>query len=86
TVSVPLSVKQVIYQGFGVPEEVLTFQETTVHPENLGLTEVLVRWLAAPMNPADLAQIAGGYGIRPSLPAVPGIEGCGVVEKASAMF
>ncbi|KAH7720058.1 oxidoreductasezinc-binding dehydrogenase family protein [Aphelenchoides avenae] len=77
----PLPVKQVVHQTFGDPEKVLTIQETTIHPENLGPTEVLVRWLAAPVNPADLAQIAGAYGIRPSQPAVPGMEGCGVVEK-----
>ncbi|KAH7720047.1 oxidoreductasezinc-binding dehydrogenase family protein [Aphelenchoides avenae] len=80
----PLPVKQVFYETFGDPEKVLSIQETTIHPENLGPTEVLVRWLAAPVNPADLAQIAGAYGIRPSLPAVPGIEGCGVVEKVGS--
>jgi NADPH:quinone reductase-like Zn-dependent oxidoreductase len=41
---------------------------------------VLVRILAAPINPADLNTIEGTYGVKPALPATPGIEGCGVVE------
>lgn len=43
--------------------------------------------LAAPVNPADLNLIEGTYGVKPPLPAVPGIEGCGeVVESRSADF
>lgn len=38
-----------------------------------------MRVVAAPLNPADLNTIEGTYGIKPDLPAVPGIEGCGVV-------
>jgi NADPH:quinone reductase-like Zn-dependent oxidoreductase len=36
--------------------------------------------LAAPINPADLNVLEGRYGINPSLPAVVGNEGVGVVE------
>ena len=43
--------------------------------------EVVVRMLFAPINPADLNFIEGTYGKRPTLPAVPGIEGCGRVES-----
>ncbi|KAH7702127.1 oxidoreductase, partial [Aphelenchoides avenae] len=78
----PLTVKQVTFNGFGDPTQVLSLQETTINPENLSATQVLVRWLAAPVNPADVWQIIGEYGTLPSsFPAVPGIEGCGVVEK-----
>lgn len=40
--------------------------------------------LAAPINPADLNTIEGTYGVKPELPAVPGIEGCGVVEESAS--
>ena len=39
---------------------------------------------AAPINPADLNTIEGTYGVKPALPAVPGIEGCGVVETSAS--
>ncbi|MBN8459654.1 MAG: 2-enoyl thioester reductase domain-containing protein [Verrucomicrobia bacterium] len=49
--------------------------------------EVLVKLLAAPVNPADLNFIEGTYGVKPALPATPGVEGCGeVVESRSADF
>lgn len=46
--------------------------------------EVRVRLLAAPVNPADLNQIAGKYPVRFPLPATPGFEGVGVVEEIGA--
>lgn len=36
--------------------------------------------LQAPINPADINQIQGTYGIKAELPAVPGNEGVGVVK------
>jgi trans-2-enoyl-CoA reductase len=42
--------------------------------------EVVVRMLYSPVNPADLNFIEGVYGKLPTFPAVPGIEGSGVVE------
>ena len=41
--------------------------------------EVLVRMLAAPINPADLNVIEGTYGELPPLPATIGNEGCGEI-------
>ena len=65
------------------------FHETGKPAERLVLTEftppvpasgqVLVRVLAAPVNPADLNFIEGSYGVKPTLPATPGVEGCGEV-------
>lgn len=41
---------------------------------------LLILLVQAPINPADINQIQGTYGIKPSLPAVPGNEGVGVVR------
>lgn len=62
----------------GPPAEVLQLEpcETRLPQRH----EVLVRMLYAPINPADLNYIEGTYGRKPHFPAVPGNEGCGVVE------
>lgn len=66
--------------------QVLCFEETTIDTSKLGESEAFVRWLAAPVNPSDLRQIVGVYGVLPSsFPAVPGIEAAGVVEKVSTL-
>ena len=44
-----------------------------------GAQEVVLRMLAAPINPADLNVIAGTYGELPALPSVIGNEGYGEV-------
>lgn len=46
-----------------------------------GPGEVLVKMDAAPLNPSDLALLAGGYMER-SYPFTPGLEGSGTVVKA----
>lgn len=47
----------------------------------IGADEVRVRWMGAPINPADINQLQGVYPIKPSLPAVGGVEGFGEVEE-----
>jgi trans-2-enoyl-CoA reductase len=47
----------------------------------LGSTEVLVKMLAAPINPSDLNVIQGIYGKKAKLPAIGGNEGVGVVVE-----
>lgn len=74
--------QQLIYRQTGKPGEVLEL--TAFEPEAPGTGEVLVRLLAAPINPADLNTIEGTYGVKPALPAVPGIEGCGVVVASGS--
>ncbi|MBE0650006.1 MAG: zinc-binding dehydrogenase [Bacteroidales bacterium] len=44
--------------------------------------EVLVKVHAAPCNPSDIAFMEGGYNIVKTLPAVPGLEGSGIVVDA----
>ncbi|MBL8603641.1 MAG: zinc-binding dehydrogenase [Myxococcales bacterium] len=45
-------------------------------------TEVLVKIIAANINPSDLMFLRGVYGTRRPLPTVPGFEGVGVVVSA----
>lgn len=45
--------------------------------------EVRVGMLAMTINPADLLQLDGRYGVRPKLPYVPGHEGVGVVLQTA---
>ncbi|XP_067010662.1 enoyl-[acyl-carrier-protein] reductase, mitochondrial [Anabrus simplex] len=42
--------------------------------------EVVIKMLAAPVNPADINTIQGVYPIKPPLPAIPGNEGVGEIE------
>lgn len=46
--------------------------------------QVLVRMLAAPVNPSDLVYLLGKYGLAPQEGAFVGFEGCGIVEQANA--
>ena len=71
--------KRVVFDRLGPPAEVLRIQDDVPAPQ-LKFGEVLVRMLAAPINPSDLMYIAGKYGLKPALPATPGFEGVGVVE------
>jgi NADPH:quinone reductase-like Zn-dependent oxidoreductase len=73
--------KRVLFDRPGPPPEVLRVEDDVPAPEP-GRGEVLVRMLASPINPSDLMYIAGGYGLKPRLPATPGFEGVGVVEAS----
>jgi NADPH:quinone reductase-like Zn-dependent oxidoreductase len=74
--------RQLVFHQTGKPADVLEVSAFRIEPPAAG--QVLVRILAAPINPADLNTIEGTYGVKPALPAVPGIEGCGVVETSGA--
>ncbi len=75
---------ELVFRDFGKPCEVLRLEENTLISQPSDPGQVLVRILAAPINPADLNTIEGTYGFKPSLPATPGIEGCGVVEVSNS--
>lgn len=75
--------KKVIYESFGNPVEVLKTVEVDAAPLEEG--QVRVEVLRAPINPSDLIQIAGNYGVKPPLPATAGNEGIGrIVEGEGA--
>jgi NADPH:quinone reductase-like Zn-dependent oxidoreductase len=73
----PLSGTRLVLRQTGKPAEVLATESFLPRQPQPG--EVLVRILAAPINPADLNTIEGTYGVKLELPATPGIEGCGEV-------
>jgi hypothetical protein len=77
-----LRAKHLIFADCGKPDQVLRLEDFEPRLPEEG--EVLVRMDAAPINPADLNLIEGTYGVKVDLPAVPGIEGCGVVEVSKS--
>lgn len=50
-------------------------------PDDLARGEVLVRMVAAAVNPSDAVTVSGAYASRTSFPLVPGFEGVGVIER-----
>lgn len=66
------------------PGGALTFEQIAVPRPGPG--EVLIKMDASPVNPSDLALIAGGY-LERSYPYTPGLEGSGtVVEVGRGIF
>ncbi|KAJ2945614.1 hypothetical protein O0L34_g437 [Tuta absoluta] len=74
-----LMTKQLVYTQFGDPLSVVKFRESIVR--DVKETEVLVRMLAAPVNPSDLNTIQGVSTSLPELPTIPGDEGVGNVVE-----
>lgn len=73
----------VVFSQCGQPEDVL--EVATAPAREPGEGEVLVRMLAAPINPADINFIQGVYGLKPTLPDSPaGLEGCGIVVESNS--
>lgn len=72
---------KLIYSEYGEPVKVLHKEiedEKVLEPD---AKQILVKMLAAPVNPVDINTIEGKYPSKPPLPAVPGHEGVGIVEK-----
>jgi NADPH:quinone reductase-like Zn-dependent oxidoreductase len=76
-----LQTRYISYSQIGNPADVLELKTQTARTLNSG--EVRVKVLAAPINPSDLYQISGNYGVDPVLPARPGSEGVGRVTEVS---
>ena len=70
------------FSSFGQPNEVLELGESPVKQLEPG--EIRLQMLYAPINPADINYIQGIYGIKPELPATPGLEGCGKVIESNS--
>ena len=76
------TLKYIEFSQIGDPADVLEVKEESSRPLKSG--EVRVAVLASPINPSDLLQIAGKYGVDPVLPSNPGSEGVGRVLEVSA--
>ncbi len=76
--------KAVVCEKWGDPAEVLQVRDLPTSTPGPG--QVRVRMLVSPINPSDLLMVRGAYGRQPSLPAVPGFEGVGVVEAGSGLL
>ncbi|KAG7209788.1 hypothetical protein KM043_011406 [Ampulex compressa] len=76
------SVKSLFYKEYGEPTNVLHITTQTINqPED---DQVSVKWLLAPVNPADINTIQGKYPSKPPLPATPGNEGVGEIVAVGA--
>jgi len=73
------SVRVICHHAYGEPEAVASVERWPL-PE-IKPNEVLVMMKAAPVSYADLNLLEGTYAVRPPLPAVPGVEGVGVVAQ-----
>jgi NADPH:quinone reductase-like Zn-dependent oxidoreductase len=75
--NIPSTMKAVVLTETGVQPTV-----ATIPVPQPGPGEVLVKMYSSPINPSDLAFLAGGYGIKKPFPVVPGFEGSGTVVAA----
>ncbi|CAD6198592.1 unnamed protein product [Caenorhabditis auriculariae] len=77
-----LKSRTLLYRSFGEPEKVLELATVDVESEPKK-GQVLVQWLASPINPLDINSIQGVYVYRPTPPVIGGSEGVGRVVKCS---
>lgn len=72
------------YEKFGDPVEVL--KKVPIHAErSLKSNQLVLKYLASPINPADLNTIQGVYPVKPAnFPAIAGNEGVAEVIKVGA--
>ncbi|XP_076008753.1 enoyl-[acyl-carrier-protein] reductase, mitochondrial [Genypterus blacodes] len=71
-----------LYRNHGDPTQVIQLEDLDL--PSIGPKDVLVKILAAPINPSDINMIQGTYAILPDLPAVGGNEGVAeVIEVGS---
>ncbi|EGD80978.1 hypothetical protein PTSG_01560 [Salpingoeca rosetta] len=71
--------RQLMYTAHGPPLSALAMRSGTIPTP--GASEVLVKFLASPINPSDINQVEGVYPKSPSLPAVGGNEGLAEVVQ-----
>ncbi|XP_006631322.3 enoyl-[acyl-carrier-protein] reductase, mitochondrial isoform X1 [Lepisosteus oculatus] len=69
--------RALVYRSHGDPAQAVQMEKMKLPA--LGDRSVLVKMLAAPINPSDMNMVQGTYAILPPLPAVGGNEGVGQV-------
>ncbi|MEM6713270.1 MAG: zinc-dependent alcohol dehydrogenase family protein [Pseudomonadota bacterium] len=73
--------QQAFYKKHGHAPEVIDIRN--VDPQPLSEGQSRVKILRSPINPSDIAQIGGVYGLQPPLPALAGMEGIGEVIEVN---
>ena len=73
-----LPMRSVVFEKYGVPEQVLKLGQRDKPVPGAG--QALVRMNLSPIHNHDLMTVAGLYGVKPPLPWVGGTEAVGVVE------
>ncbi|CAF93768.1 unnamed protein product, partial [Tetraodon nigroviridis] len=71
-----------LYRKHGDPTQVVKLEQVDL--PNIGEHDVLVKILAAPINPSDINMIQGTYSILPDLPAVGGNEGVAQIMEVGS--
>uniref|UniRef100_UPI0025AE7395 enoyl-[acyl-carrier-protein] reductase, mitochondrial n=1 Tax=Doryrhamphus excisus TaxID=161450 RepID=UPI0025AE7395 len=71
-----------VYRNHGDPSSVIRLEDLDL--PQLGTKDVLLKILAAPINPSDINMIQGTYAILPDLPAVGGNEGVAQVMEVGS--
>lgn len=74
--------RALVYRNHGDPSRVIQLENVDLPP--IGANDVLVKMLAAPINPSDINMIQGTYAILPDLPAVGGNEGVAQVLEVGS--
>jgi NADPH2:quinone reductase len=73
--------KAIRVHEFGAPD-VMKYEEIdTIHP---GEGQVLVKIIAAGVNPVEAYIRSGSYARKPTLPYTPGADGAGIIEEVGA--
>lgn len=75
--NIPTTMHAVILKSYDGKLESVTIGDVPVPRPSAG--QVLVKVSASPINPSDLAFLAGQYGFTKTLPTIPGFEGSGTV-------
>ena len=74
--------RAIVLKQYGDPKTALSVEEFPTPVPKRG--QVLIKITASPFHPADMAFIAGYYGMRRPLPTVPGLEATGTVVGHNA--
>ena len=75
-----------VFKSFGNPPDVLEKIDASKSLVDQKLTgnQILLKFLASPVNPADINTIQGVYGVKPPLPAFAGNEGVAQVLEVGS--
>ncbi|KAF7559358.1 hypothetical protein G7046_g4806 [Stylonectria norvegica] len=77
--------KALVFSKYGEPSEVLKIHNHSISP-SIPSSSVLVRSLAAPINPADINTIQGTYGAKPPFTSLIGTSEPSVVPGNEGVF